>query len=246
MKKILTTREFIKRARKRHVREDGTCLYDYSRVIYRGAQEKVEIVCAVDGHGAFTQAAGNHLSGQGCSKCKFEKLRQIRSSNTEDFIEKAKERHKSESGRPLYDYSEVIYRKANLKVQIICPKKNHGPFPQTPNSHLNGSGCPECKSERLRSYFSDCIEKFLNKAVVVHGNRYTYEKTVYVNARTKILVTCPIDDHGEFPVTPDAHLRSRSGCPKCRVARIFVTRATNLVGLGNRGITVLKRVRRPK
>ena len=27
-------------------------------------------------------------------------------------------------------------------MTIICPE--HGPFPQSPNSHLNGSGCSDC------------------------------------------------------------------------------------------------------
>ena len=42
-----------------------------------------------------------------------------------------------------YDYSKVNYINAQTKkIIIIC--NLHGEFLQTPNSHLNGSGCPHC------------------------------------------------------------------------------------------------------
>src|SRR5208283_3922699 len=44
----------------------------------------------------------------------------------------------------LYNYSKINYLNHNEKVEIICPK--HGSFWQVSNSHLNGHGCPKCKS----------------------------------------------------------------------------------------------------
>jgi len=44
--------------------------YDYSKVKYTKASEKVTIICKE--HGEFKQAAQNHLKGQGCPKCGFE------------------------------------------------------------------------------------------------------------------------------------------------------------------------------
>lgn len=41
-----------------------------------------------------------------------------------------------------YDYSQVVYVKNSIKVDIVC--KEHGIFSQTPQNHLRGSGCPEC------------------------------------------------------------------------------------------------------
>jgi hypothetical protein len=41
--------------------------YDYSRVVYRGALEKVEIICR--DHGPFWQIATNHAKGVGCPTC---------------------------------------------------------------------------------------------------------------------------------------------------------------------------------
>lgn len=56
------TEDFISEARRVH----GT-RFDYSRSIYRGIREKVEIICAR--HGVFQQVADYHLQGQGCQKC---------------------------------------------------------------------------------------------------------------------------------------------------------------------------------
>lgn len=54
--------------------------------------------------------------------------------------------------------------------------------------------------------------EYIEKAISVHGNRYDYSKTKYVNARTKICITCP--EHGDFMQLPNSHLNGQ-GCPKC-------------------------------
>ena len=119
----------------------------------------------------------------------------------ERFIIKAKEKHKNK-----YDYSKVEYINAHTKVCIICPI--HGEFWITPNSHLNGSGCPECGRNKKMT-----TEDFIERAREVHGDKYDYSKVEYVNTKTKVCIICPI--HGEFYVSPANHLKER-GCPKCR------------------------------
>lgn len=54
--------------------------------------------------------------------------------------------------------------------------------------------------------------KFINKAKKIHGEKYNYNKTNYINSHKKITIICT--EHGEFEQTPDSHL-SGSGCPKC-------------------------------
>lgn len=61
----------------------------------------------------------------------------LKGSNTKEFLLKAKKVHGNK-----YDYSQVIYIKSSIKVNIIC--KHHGTFSQTPQNHLRGSGCPIC------------------------------------------------------------------------------------------------------
>lgn len=62
---------------------------------------------------------------------------QKKNDQKERFIKRAKDLHKEK-----YDYSQVSYKNAREKVQILCQK--HGPFYQTPDSHLSGRGCPKC------------------------------------------------------------------------------------------------------
>ena len=55
-------------------------------------------------------------------------------------------------------------------------------------------------------------EIFEQKARIVHNNKYSYDDVVYINNKTKVLITCP--KHGNFLQTPNKHLLGR-GCPKC-------------------------------
>jgi very-short-patch-repair endonuclease len=55
-------------------------------------------------------------------------------------------------------------------------------------------------------------EEFIERARRIHGNKYDYSKVVYINARTKVCIICPI--HGEFWQTPDLHLQGH-GCSLC-------------------------------
>lgn len=53
---------------------------------------------------------------------------------------------------------------------------------------------------------------FINKIRDIHGNKYDYSKSFYVNNKSKITIICT--EHGEFTQTPDNHLAGK-GCPKC-------------------------------
>lgn len=105
-------------------------LYDYSKVLYKNALEKIEIVCKK--HGSFFQNPAKHIEGQGCPKCSGT----LRKTTTE-FINEADFIH-----RKLYNYSLVNYINNRVKIKIKCAI--HGIFSQIPKDHLNGHGCPSC------------------------------------------------------------------------------------------------------
>ena len=46
----------------------------------------------------------------------------------------------------------------------------------------------------------------------VHGDFYNYSKSAYINAKTKLIISCPL--HGDFEQQPTNH-KSGQGCPKC-------------------------------
>lgn len=132
------------------------------------------------------------------------------SDTAEDFLRKS---HKVHGNK--YDYSKVNYINSRTKVCIICPK--HGEFWQTPNKHLLGQECKLCNNEKLSLMRSSTTTMFIEKAIKVHGNKYDYSKVNYVNAKSKVVIKCPI--HGEFLQTPSDHLEGK-GCPICSNSKL--------------------------
>lgn len=59
---------------------------------------------------------------------------------------------------------------------------------------------------------------FIEKAVSIHGTKYQYHKSDYVNHETKLTITCPVEGHGDFEQTPTTHYRVKIPCPHCRLA----------------------------
>lgn len=199
--KSITQEEFIRKAREVHGDK-----YDYSKVEYKNSQGKICIVCPE--HGEFWQIATQHIQGCGCPKCAG-----VHKSSTEEFIEKAKQIHDDK-----YDYSKVNYINNHTKVCIICPE--HGEFWQTPKNHLKGQGCNQCAIEYRGNKLKNTIEKFIEKARKIHGNKYDYSKVEYKNSISKIHIICPI--HGEFEQVAAYHL-SGNGCPKCANNTAYTT-----------------------
>ena len=71
-------------------------------------------------------------------------------------------------------------------------------------------------------------DKFIEKAIAIHGDKYDYSSVNYVNAKTKIIIGCKY--HGEFEQTPCNHL-SGYNCQKCAnngkmTTEQYVSRAT--------------------
>jgi hypothetical protein len=109
-----------------------------------------------------------------------------------------------------YDYSQVEYINASLKVTLICPQ--HGEFKQAPANHANGQGCMECSFAKRSVSCRLGTDTFVAKARAVHGDKYDYSLVSYTYNRTKVFIIC--STHGPFEQKPDAHLRGR-GCKRC-------------------------------
>ena len=119
----ITTDEFIKRAKAIH----GD-LYDYSKVRYKGAFEKV-LINDLE-YGEFWQEANQHLQGSGNPQ---------RSGNVKldrnEFIKRAKAIHGG-----FYNYSKVEY--VNIDTPVVIIDIDYGEFVQRPEVHLRGAGHP--------------------------------------------------------------------------------------------------------
>jgi len=212
---LTKTDVFIQKAHAKHGDK-----YDYSRVDYINNHTKVIIICKEKGHGEFLQQPYSHLSERGCPQCKFEKIIKHNLSNTNEFIEKAKQTHGE-----TYDYSKVDYIDSHTNVILIC--KKHGEFLQTPSSHLGKKGCAICGGTKAL----DSVI-FKQKAKNIHGETYDYSKVEYSNNKTKIIIICK--EHGEFLQKPNAHL-SGNGCNKCSKnkkldTKTFINKAKEIHG----------------
>ena len=123
----------------------------------------------------------------------------------EHFIEKAIQTHGNK-----WDYSKVDYKTCKDKVIIIC--KIHGDFNQTPDSHVQGQGCPQCGYTTIALKTTKTQEQYIREAVEKHGELYDYSQTIYKKHTDKLNIICRV--HGIFQQKAGNHLRG-DGCIKC-------------------------------
>ena len=197
----LTQEQFEEKARSIHKGK-----YGYDRAVYNGGTSIVEIYCPV--HGYFSQRAESHLAGCGCKKCKAEKTHFVKNKGRDKFIEDAIALHGNK-----YGYDKVVYKTNKDEVIITCPK--HGDFPQTPNTHLRGHGCPQCADEKTGDRCRMTLEEFLLRAKEKHGDKYDYSlvtKDTFVDSHTDVEIIC--QKHGKYEQIPSDHLSGR-GCYWC-------------------------------
>lgn len=199
----MTTEEFIERARKVHGDK-----YDYTKTVYKGSLE--DVIVTYPDHGDFKTNPSRHINkGCGCTECFLEGRRM----KFDEFLKKAKEKHGDK-----YDYSQANFVDMNTPITIICPE--HGAFTQKPKDHLH-SGCIRCGGKWHKTR-----EEFIEAAIKIHGDKYSYEKVDYVNSKTKVIITCK--DHGDFLATPSMILQGQ-GCPTCKR---YKARGKKVCGIG--------------
>lgn len=183
-----TTDQIIEQFKKKHGDR-----FDYSKVNYKHALDKVKIICRI--HGEFEQLVGMHRKGQGCAQC----MHNDKKLSKEEVIDKFLRKHGY-----TYDYSLVEYVNIDTKVRIIC--KDHGVFEQSPDKHIIGNGCPKCKGRHKT------IEQVLADFENIHGKKYNYSMVNFSIFTKKVEIIC--HEHGSFWQTPQKHVAGQ-GCPKC-------------------------------
>jgi hypothetical protein len=136
--------------------------YNYSLSKYENVSKKIIIICP--NHGEFYQTFTEHIHMKhGCPKCANENTGLLNSLTLDEFLERAKLKHKDK-----YDYSLVNYKNNSEKVKIIC--KKHGEFEQIPSLHLNGHGCPKCNSSKGELIIIDWLKE--NNINYIHQKRF--------------------------------------------------------------------------
>lgn len=193
----LTFDKFLEKANNIHNNK-----YDYSKIAYKNTNDIIVIICDI--HGEFSQRISYHLSGSGCHKCGTINSGNSQRKDINTFIEEATKNHGDK-----YDYSKSIYINCKTLLEIIC--KIHGSFWQSPLNHLR-YGCAQCSNERMSLVKTYTLEQFIENAIVIHGDKYDYSESKYINSKSKITIKCKI--HGFFDQIANKHIQGHN-CPNC-------------------------------
>lgn len=180
--------------------------FSYPKVVYVTGQHKVIITCKK--HGDFSQAPAIHIYGVGCPKCGHEYLGNLSRLTQKEFIRRAKNAYGNK-----FLYNRTICRGAGKKLIITCRK--HGDFKITAQGHLRDGGlggCPECKKELVGNRFRITRDEFIRNSRAVHGDKYSYDKVIYIGNKLNVVIVCP--KHGDFEQIPNNHIRG-FGCSSC-------------------------------
>lgn len=143
-KRMMTTIEWITRAREKHGND-----FDYSEVEYTGKENRVIVTCNIC-ETRFHPQASVHLSGLGsCPGCRYVKAAESRRIPMSEILERCIEVHGT---KYEYPWNESQYKSTTHKMPIIC--KEHGMFEMTPIHHYDrGQGCTKClKKTQTRLY----------------------------------------------------------------------------------------------
>lgn len=188
------TKEFIQKAIQKHGSK-----FCYDQVHYVGATTKITIKCNTCLN-VFTQQPNNHLTGQGCPKCK-------------GTCKSKEDREKEVEGLPyVFDFSTYVNNKSLIKV--YCPKHNKTDFRPVYQINVRGKYCSLCTKEKLdEKRITTKTENFLKISSEIHKNQYDYSSSVYKGATTPICIKCNVCNSVFFQ-RPHNHMRGH-GCPDC-------------------------------
>jgi very-short-patch-repair endonuclease len=143
---------------------------------------------------------------QGCPQCYG-----THKSNDEEFKKKAELIH---NGKYIYNNSKYI--DAHTDLYVTCPI--HGDFKVTPNNHLLGRGCPECKREKSKNLHLMSKEEFFRKCKEKYGNNFIYDENSFTSLNENFNYICK--KHGKMTETGNFHLHTKCGCRKCAEEKI--------------------------
>lgn len=122
-------------------------------------------------------------------------------ANQEDVIKQFKKVHGDK-----YDYSKMEYINCDTKIEIICPV--HGSFWQSPWGHRHKNGCTVCSGRQTDTQI------FIEKAKLIHKDKFDYSLVDYKGWRNKIKIKCVKHDF-VFETTSYTHYNAKYSCPKC-------------------------------
>lgn len=132
-----------------------------------------------------------------------------------DIIEKFKLKHGD-----TYNYEKVQYTSWKENVIIICHE--HGEFAKRVDKHIAGQGCQHCALVSRARKRSLGYETFIEKANIIHHEKYKYIEFEYKNNDQIIEIYC--NKHNiTFNQTIFNHLQGQVSCECCVKEKLFLS-----------------------
>ena len=135
-----TTKEYIQECKEKGL--------DLPIESYVNNSTKIKHKCKKCGN-IYMKKPSNHLSGQGCPNCAIDNLANIKKKSQERYIKECKDKG--------YDLPIEEYVNAHTKIDYRCSKGHI--YPQTPDDHLRGKGCPKCNESHGEKYIRNYLDK---------------------------------------------------------------------------------------
>jgi hypothetical protein len=200
----MNTELFIEAALKKH----GS-VFDYSKTNYVNAKTKLIISCPK--HGDFQQRASSHLEGYGCKKCALEgianKKLNSRTKCSCNICGKEFSINESSKRKGAGKFCSIdCYRKSIKTSDIKCVTCGENFLPSRKNSKYCSIACSSKSNKKFNTV------SFIANAIDIHGNKYSYDRAIYLGMNHKIQLICK--NHGAFEQRAADHLLGR-GCQKC-------------------------------
>lgn len=185
--------------------------YDYKNFKYVTSNTKGKIHCN-QCNNDFEQSPQLHIGRKaGCRNCANKINGNNQRKTLNQFIHDAMVIHGNK-----YDYSEFIYISAQIKGIIICNRCGKR-FEQSPTNHLQNHGCMDCAHIDIANGQRKTLVKFIQDAILIHGNKYEYDKFVYVNSHIPGEIYCK-KCKNIFMCSPGNHLQPNRNCTFCALS----------------------------
>ena len=151
----------------------------------------------------FNMLPHNALKGQGCPKCKYEKMQVAKFKSHEQYVSE------------LHDINPNViplekYIKAKTPIKHKCLIHNYI-WDVQPSNLLQGRGCPLCRNDKLRKQRVKTDEQYLNELSDL--NSYIIPLESYKTSHSPIYHLC-LKHNVKWKATPNSIL-SGSGCKQC-------------------------------
>jgi hypothetical protein len=202
--------------------------YDFSKFEYINIDTKSKVICPE--HGTYLVSAYYALNRlkTPCRSCSNRILSDTIRMNEDDALRSMVDKF------PGYDFSKFEYKGNSVESIVTCP--THGEVLRSRKDMLRtNSACPKCSGN-----YSKNTEEWIKSIKLLYPDTESlinFEKTVYINAFTNVVMTCI--KHGDFEKSPITTINSTGKyvCTKCniedRIESSFYTEEEFLSSLPN-------------